>query len=333
MLASYFRILSLDGGGIRGLMTAIWLDRLEQLLEEPIGKHFDLVAGTSTGSILACAVSAGIPASKIVDMYVDHGREVFPAGASLLWNRLGRAFTQGVSHPKYDGKGLEKVLQRVFGDTLFGDLAITPTLVTSYNTLDREAVVFKNNKPMHAKMPVWEVCRASCAAPVYFPAHVARIGKAKAPLIDGGVVANNPTVCAIAEGLYVSESKSSGLGLKQFVVASFGTGATTRPITIDEAREWGAIEWAIPIIDVLFDGAADAAHYVAECLVPNGQYFRFQTELLKAYDDMDNADATNLNALMSTAQSYLDSKGGLKLLERLAAALTAQASAPAGLSH
>jgi hypothetical protein len=105
--------------------------------------------------------------------------------------------------------------------------------------------------------------------------------------------------------------------IEDFIVASFGTGQTTRPIPIEDAREWGAIEWAVPIIDVLFDGAADAADYVASQLIPEAQYFRFQTILDKAYDDMDRADQTNLNALRNVANHFLREEGGEKRIDEL----------------
>ncbi len=319
-----YRILSLDGGGIRGLMTAVWLTELEKQLGAPLRQHFDLVAGTSTGSILACGVSHGIPAEEIVDMYVKRGRDVFPGTASRLWSRVRRTFREGVSAPKYSPDGLQKVLKRVFKEASFGKLAIKPTLVTSYNTLTREAIVFKNTKAAYQSLKIWEVCTCSSAAPTFFPAHVLTLGRRKAPMIDGGVVANNPTGCAIAEGLKVQRDKPEAerAPLAEFVVASFGTGATVRPIEIKDALEWGALEWAIPIIDVLFDGAGDAVDYIARQMIPESGYFRFQTELTTAYDDMDNADETNLNALMNLADMYLRGEGAdkmKKLVSRLKA--------------
>ena len=94
-----YRILSLDGGGIRGIITAVWLDRLEQALGGPLRQHFDLIAGTSTGGILACALARGTEAAKIVDLYRDRGREVFPDQAARLWSRITRTFSQGLSAP------------------------------------------------------------------------------------------------------------------------------------------------------------------------------------------------------------------------------------------
>ena len=307
-----YRILSLDGGGIRGLLTAVWLTRLEELLGGPLKDHFDMVAGTSTGSILACGVSQGIPAQDMVGMYELRGREIFPSKPARLWSRLTRLGADGPSAPKYDGQGLQRVLRSVFGDTTFGELAIKPTLVTSYDVLSRQATVFKNTKQEHAELPVWEVAKCSSSAPTYFPAHGLRLGPAITPFIDGGVIANNPTVCAIAEA-----RRDKVENLDQLVVVSMGTGQQTRPIDLDDAQEWGALEWAIPIIDVLFDGAADATEYIAKHLLHEHRYFRLQCPLHEAYDDMDNADASNLNNLKSVARNHL-SQGGDEQLRRAA---------------
>lgn len=314
-----YRILSLDGGGIRGLMTAVWLHRLEDRLDGPLHQYFDLVAGTSTGAILACAVSRGISAKKIIDLYVERGREVFPGTADRLWSRLSRTFSEGLSAPKYDGEGLEKALKAVFRTTLFRTLKVKPTLVTSYDTLTRTPVVFKNTQDRFQSIKVWEICKASAVAPSYFPAHVTEIAGARTPLIDGGVVANNPSACAIAEGIRINEEREPDrrIPLDDFVVASFGTGQATRPISIEDAQEWGALEWAIPIVDVLFDGSADAADYISRQLIRSANYFRFQTVLHEAYDDMDNADRTNIEALMRIATAYIDSSESQDRLDRL----------------
>jgi patatin-like phospholipase/acyl hydrolase len=193
-------------------------------------------------------------------------------------------------------------------------------LITSYNTLGREAVVFKTWEPpggvrKYDDVKLWEIVKASCSAPTFFPAHVLKTGKLEIPLIDGGVVANNPTACAIAEGVRYNDRNDGNhpdpCEIQEFHVVSLGTGQLTRPIEIEDAREWGAIEWAVPVIDVLFDGAADAADYIATHIIPRDKYARFQAPLHEAYDDMDDASATNLNALLNVAQSFLDStKGG-----------------------
>lgn len=306
-MARSFRILSLDGGGIRGLMTAIWLTRLEEKLGVPLRERFDLIAGTSTGAIIACALASGIPARSVVDLYRKRGREIFPAAPSRLWSRFERVLSDGASAPKYSDKGLENVLRTTFRESIVGDVQKTTLLVTAYDVFKRKPEIFKSNKDSHRPLKLWEVAKASASAPSYFPAHVLEYEGTKNPLVDGGVVANNPTACAIAEGIVLAQK--TGAKLEEFVVASFGTGQNTRPINVDDATTWGALEWAFPIIDVLMDGAADATDYIACQLIAKDRYFRFQTELDKAYDDLDRADETNLNALAVIAQEYLTQPG------------------------
>lgn len=316
-----YRILSLDGGGIRGLMTAIWLEELETMKGKPLNQHFDLIAGTSTGSILAAAIGLGIPAKDIVQLYKKHGETIFPRAPSRRWDRITRVFADGFSAPKYSPDGLEECLKEIF-DTATLDQLATPTLIFTYNVFTREPVVFKKHKKEHAKIPVWQAVRASCSAPTYFPAMVMKLGKANQPLVDGGVAANNPSACAVAEGIRLNaeDTPTNRVDLDDFILASFGTGSSTRPISIKESQEWGALEWAIPIIDVLFDGSTDTSDYVAQQIIHTNNYFRFQVSLDAAYDDMDKADPVNLNALTSIADNYIKGPGAKRLID-LAAAL------------
>jgi predicted acylesterase/phospholipase RssA len=317
-----FRILSLDGGGVRGIVSARWLGELESRLPRgsSIRDHFDLIAGSSTGAILACAISHGFPAADLVPLYETFGEEVFPQGAARLWSRARRFWTQGPSAPRYDGAGLERALRRQFGATTFGELA-KPTLITTYDTLAREPVVMKTlgsgNKGSKRfdEIPLWEVVKASCSAPSYLPAHVLRLDGVRRPLIDGGVVANNPTACAVAEAVRLNGERKARqrVALKDFIVASFGTGESTRPISIQDATEWGALEWALPVVDVLFDGAGDAVDYLVRYLLSEGRYFRLQTRLEAAFDDLDDASRTNLRALLRAAEDYLAGDGGQQL--------------------
>ncbi len=314
-----YRILALDGGGIRGVMTAWWLAHLEKKLGKPTADHFDLIAGTSTGSILACALCKRIEAKDIVELYRERGRDIFPSTGSRLWDRLGRTFTQGFSAPKYGDEGLRSALRDCLGETRMGELDNSPKLlVTSYNTVSREAIVFKSWRDEYANVPLWEAAKASSSAPTYFPAHVTGVLGAQAPLVDGGVVANNPAACAIAEAVRLNEDAETGIGLRDFIVGSFGTGESTRPITIKQAREWGAVEWAVPVISVLMDGAADSVSYIAKQLIRNDRYFRVDCPLDKAFDDMDDASTTNIEALLNVAQRHLSSGGGKARIEDLA---------------
>jgi patatin-like phospholipase/acyl hydrolase len=314
------RILSLDGGGIRGLISAIWLEELDRRLraagKDGVRAHFDLIAGSSTGALIAAGLAAGIEPGALTALYQHFGDDVFPGAAERLWSRFTRTFSEGLSAPRYAPKGLEAVLQRVFGARTLGD--VSPRLMTTaYDTLSRSPLFFKSFKPAHAAIPLWEVCRAATAAPAYFPAHLATIEGQRRALIDGGVVANNPTACAIAEA-----ARLNGDGrMDQLIVLSIGTGQTTRPISEHEATTWGALEWAIPIIDVLFDGSSDSVDYIASEILGDGRYFRMQAPLLRGYDDFDNVDATNLLGLRKTAEDYLATPRVQAMLGQLVALL------------
>jgi len=314
------RILTLDGGGIRGLVSAIWLEALQQRLSAAgkgtVRDHFDLIAGSSTGTLIAMGLGIGMTPTEIAKWYETLGEDVFPGIAERLWSRVTRTFNQGLSAPRYSPKGLERVLKQVFGERTLADVA--PRIVTiAYDTISRNPLFFKSFKSEHANILLWEVCRAATAAPTYFPAHLMTIERRRRALIDGGVVANNPTACAIAEAVQLNGDAS----LDGIVLLSMGTGETTRPISERDAVSWGALEWAIPIIDVLFDGSADSVDYIAGRLLGNGHYFRLQTPLKRGYDDFDNVDRTNLTALRKTAEAHLDQPQTQALLDQVVALL------------
>ena len=314
------RILSLDGGGIRGLVTCRWLTAVEDALRKAgkpgLAGSFDLVAGSSTGAIIACGLSLGLSPQRVADLYRERRHEIFPGIAGRLWSRAGRFFSQGPSAPRYDARGLEKVLKEVFGGTTLARAKV-PLLVTSYDTIARAPVMFKSFKPEHRTLPMWQVCRASSAAPTYFPAFGMRVEGHGCALIDGGVVANNPTACAIAEALRKDARVDHP---RDLVVLSVGSGERTRTIDLKSAREWGALEWAVPIIDVLFDGNTDSVDYIARQLVGDG-YFRLQAKLLIGLDDLDDTSSTNLVALDILARDYLQQADTVAKLKAVATKL------------
>jgi len=331
-----FHILALDGGGVRGLVTAVILERLEQKLQKynpskPIRDYFDVIAGTSTGSLIACAVSKGLNASEIKDFYIHNSQIIFPPSRIVIhtllnWIRLGS------SHPIYSDEGLKMVLKYIFGNSKFGELT-KPTIVTSYDTYNRQAIVFKNTKIAHQDIPVWEICRASSAAPVGFPGYemthepfledlrlkgYAIPDNSGIPLIDGGVFANNPALCAIAERLRWNNqlpdnpkwnaSIPTNVNQKDIIVASFGTGQHLKQIGAKQVKQWGALEWLsprydLPLLDVLFDGAGDAVCYIAQQIIGNS-YFRFQPHFDENIPTF-SAKQENLDAIIECTEKYL----------------------------
>jgi len=316
------KILALDGGGIRGLMTARVLQEIEINLPNPgnvdlskqniIIDHFDLIAGTSTGAILAAGLSLGIPLSAIVNLYSLRGRRIFRPAVSRWSSRLGRAFTQGISHPKHSDKGLEEELKAVFGDSRLGDVKI-PLLLQVFDAQEHEPIIFKSRSPDWEEdkaLLLWELVKSSSSAPTYFPAHPLKYRDYEEPhaMIDGGVFANNPTMVALSEAF----ASSLISGDEEVLCVSVGTSELERQgLSIDEAREMGAIEWALPLLSILMGGASRHVHSLAKRILSRGgksadNYLRFQ--MITDEDiPMDEALDEDIEVMNSVIANYVDS--------------------------
>jgi patatin-like phospholipase/acyl hydrolase len=301
-----YRILSIDGGGIRGIIPAVVLAELERESGKRTNQLFDMLAGTSTGGILSLALSlpggdgaARWSAREIVDLYLEHGPEIF--NRSLL-HRI-RA-VGSILDEKYPDTGLESVLKRYFGDAMLSQ-ALAEVLVTSYELEGRDPYFFKRRKalatPDEDDYPMWQVARATAAAPTYFEPLKLETGAIPGyyALIDGGVFANNPAMCAYADAHRFEPGTD-------IVVVSLGTGQLESPIHYEDAKDWGMLEWARPILDVVFDGVADTTDYQLRQLMPDDRYFRLQTTLASGNDEMDDASQENMRALVLKGEDLVD---------------------------
>ena len=220
----------------------------------------------------------------------------------------------GVFDERYNEDSLEEILKERFGET---ELKATrrDIIITSYDIEKRKPYLFKSSK---AKNPgrnhlLRDVARATSAAPTYFEPLLMDNKRwpqeeKRRVLIDGGVFANNPTMIALSEAL------ASGTTREEIVLCSLGTGRHTRPITYDEAKDWGMRGWLSPVLSVMMDGMSDSAHYHAKQLLPDRQptggpaqqrYFRFDIALTDALDDLDNTTKTNINDLESMAKKII----------------------------
>jgi patatin-like phospholipase/acyl hydrolase len=302
-------VLSIDGGGIRGIIPATVIAALEQRTGKPTNELFDLIAGTSTGGILALALTAPGPdggprwnATAILDLYREEGPEIFSRS-------LGRRITsiEGLIDERYPSENLRAVLQRYLGGATLQQ-ALTPMLVTSYDLVARKPRFFKSWRADDAGVPMALAAEATSAAPTYFEPVLVE----GAPLVDGGVFAGNPAMCAYAEARRLRPDDADVL------LVSLGTGAQTRPITYDQAKDWGLLEWARPIIDVVFDGTSDAVDYQLDQLLAE-RHVRLQAALTDANDDMDDASAANLAGLAATGRRLVEDNAAR--LDALAAEL------------
>ena len=311
-MSDYKTILSLDGGGIRGVMAAKILVEIEKRTGKRIHELFDLIAGTSTGGILSVGLTKGddpLTAADLLNLYTDRGDEIF---SRSLWKRA--TSVQGLTDERYDQGPLESILTELLGDS---ELKNThpDIVVTSYDIERRKPYYFKTSKARDANGDrnhlLRHVARATSAAPTYFEPLLLnnsqwRGEKESRALIDGGVFANNPAMIALSEAL------SSGTKMNKILLCSMGTGTNNRKILYDEAKDWGMLGWIEPVLSVMMDGMSDSADYLAQQSLPpvgkQHRYFRFDNELKGANDDMDDTTERNINGLIDLADRVIAEK-------------------------
>jgi len=304
------KVLSIDGGGIRGIIPAIVLAEIERRTGKPTSEVFDLVAGTSTGGILALGLTKpgrdGKPqysAERLIELYETEGGKIFNRS---VWHRIHAV--GNLAEEKYPSKGIEDVTREYFEDRRLAE-ALTEVPVSAYEIEGRIPWFFKRR---HARDPdkkgydflMRDVARATSAAPTYFePLQVAVGYEGDRAFVDGGVYANNPAMCAYVEARKIHPEEDD------FLVVSLGTGELTRSLPYEEVKGWGLALWAQPILNVVFDGVADTVDYQLRELLPSEgdarRYYRFQTLLDIGKDDMDDASRTNVAALKVKAREII----------------------------
>jgi patatin-like phospholipase/acyl hydrolase len=234
-----FRILSIDGGGIRGILPAAILAELEDryLGGKSAGDYFDLITGTSTGGIIALGLSIGKPARSILDLYINHGQEVFPAvgGDFFKLRQLWRSF-RALQHHRYKAERLETLLKSVFAERILGE-AQRRLCVPSFDGFT-EVNVFKTPHHEDYKMDWKErlltIAMATAAAPTYFPVYK----NGERFFADGGVWSNNPVMIGLVDALACYK-----LERRQVHILSLGTGDTEIRFTENQIMHGGLVDW------------------------------------------------------------------------------------------
>lgn len=268
----YYRILSFDGGGVRGILSAILICRLAKECPE-IVENTDLFVGTSAGAFIALSLATGISPAEIVDLFShDNAKKIF-----------GNPRPYYFFKPKHSNKPLKKILQGIFPSELrLRDLqknVVIPSFKLYSEETKQWTPIFFNNFPssINAAESVINVALASSAAPIYFPAYH--------KYIDGGVIANNPDLTAIS---YAVGKEGAQKKLENIVHLSFGTGWNPWKIKRDTSN-WGLIQWMyslipgpsnpkLPLLSILTDGDVDADMYVCAQLL-HERYLRLNPKL------------------------------------------------------
>lgn len=316
---------------MRGLIPARILEELEKQIGRPIHEVVDLVAGTSTGGILSCLLTCPLkhPAAKLKDFYYKDGPKIFRTGLSrkvwTLWNSIHSKFTAGeLDACLYSYMMGEFLNQEVFGTLdeeerrrtaaaarkmgkhlgpyLMGD-ALVPTLIATYDKNTPGPVLIKSYDKYWDQLPMAAAARATASAPTYFPSCDFEYKKQDYALVDGGVFANNPAMCGLADAF-----KLWGRN-EDVMVINLDTG------TLKNQREskkitanGGLASWAPVITEVCMDGSHDTAAYQALQVLGEDRFFHFQVTLDKMYPMEDSSKSTLDNYVASTdaaLSSYL----------------------------
>jgi patatin-like phospholipase/acyl hydrolase len=305
---SKFRILSIDGGGLRGLVPAMLALELEKRVAEesgesrPLCDYFHMFAGTSTGGLISLGLTArgedGEPSmttTELVGLYTKQGPHIFPTRFRCLRALLG------MFRPKFSNRGLRRAVEDGIGTSPLSE-ALRDVVITSYDMTKHEPRFFKRWKarvPDEPDPTMADAAMATASAPTYLPPWELD-GSA---LVDGGVFAANPTFAAIAEALRRQEPPGP-LNLDDLFVVSFGTGFYKAAFKPKPLRTWGALSWVRPrgsepaLMRAMIDGQTSSADYWAATVLNRGarRYIRIESQLA-ADVEMDDARRKTLEKL------------------------------------
>ncbi|XP_078433354.1 patatin-like protein 2 [Wolffia australiana] len=334
-------ILSIDGGGIRGIIPATILVFLEKELQDLDGEdariadYFDVIAGTSTGGLVSAMLTAPdaqnrplFAAGDVKRFYLEHCPKIFPqiSGPFATIRRLIRGFIG----PKYDGKYLHKVIQQNLGSVKLGH-TLTNVVIPAFDIKNLQPTVFSTfgvKKDNCLDVNLADVCMSTSAAPTYLPAHyfdapTPRGGKREFNLIDGGVAANNPALLAVRDVKknmrYVNsgEAPSEHLNSQKLLLISLGTGTSLlTKYSALAAAKWGLAGWLInqgsnPLIDVFTQASVDMVDLHISSIFQSTQseenYLRIQDDTLSGeVSSLDIATKVNLDKLVKIGEELLD---------------------------
>ncbi|MCC5615446.1 patatin-like phospholipase family protein [Nostoc sp. CHAB 5836] len=335
-----YKILSIDGGGIRGIIPALILAEIEKRTKKPIFSLFDLITGTSTGGILALGLTkpqlsldpsipqseaqAHYTAEQLVKLYVEYGAEIFyePFFEHML-GPLEDMFTQ----PKYASDGREEIIDKYFGNAPLEN-NLKEVFVTSYdieqripifftNKIEKQQIESKKFRKVSVGFTLKDAAMATSATPTYFPPY--RVATSHNPsgfynLVDGGLVANNPASLAITEAKITRQTQKAVLHTNDILLVSLGTGSLTSVYKYNDVKNWGQLQWVKPLLNIVLDGGSEVVAGELEHLFEStdkeirGSYYRFQTFLTGDLEDIDNVKSENIRQLQTIAHRLITEK-------------------------
>lgn len=284
------KILTIDGGGIKGIFATSFLAQIEEKCNIRICDYFDLIAGTSTGGIIAAAMALGISARDVMRLYIEKGKDIFP-------NYKKWSLFRG----KYDTEPLEKVLSDVFQNKVIKDCK-TRLLIPTYNIESGTVRIFKTPHSedlfYDKKIKIIDCLLATTAAPIYFKPHKMEGGT----FIDGGVGANNPSVIGLIEGITRCKWNLSNISL-----LSIGN---IKEVSPTNGNEKMGLMNALKVQKCFMSAESQYAHNISNIMLPKSQYIRIEQQMVKNQVALDEVTEESTNKLKNwgsnQAMKYTD---------------------------
>ncbi|KAL2499709.1 Patatin-like protein 1 [Abeliophyllum distichum] len=330
-------ILSIDGGGIKGIIPGVMLAYLESQLQEQDGEdarladYFDVIAGTSTGGLVTGMLTAPnennrplYAAKDLIPFYLEHSPKIFPQTRGPLAALMGTF--KALQGPIYDGKYLHSLVQSKLGKTRLHD-TLTNVVISSFDIKKLQPTIFSSytgTKGSAMDALLSDICISTSAAPLFLPSHQFENQGEEFNLIDGGVAANNPTLIAIAEVTREVFKKSPDffpikpMDFGRFLVISLGTGDAKNEGQYDakKAAKWGFVDWlssnnSTPLLNAFYQANADMVDFhscvVFQALHSQDNYLRIQDDTLTGeLASMDKATENNLENLVKVGEELLN---------------------------
>lgn len=323
------RILSIDGGELRGLIAARTLQWIETISGHKIHELFDIIVGTSTGGLIAAGLTATdkdgnrlMTTEDLITLYTERATTIFP---NKFYARLSN-----IIEPAYSSNGLKKELELWLGESTLSNCK--PDIqVAAYDIANDETVFFKSRyaneleksrseSKVNAKLI--DICCATSAAPTYFKPHKFEYQTDKPgsepydiACIDGGVFVNNPSLAAIVEVRNHADyycGSSYQIPLENFYCLSVGTGEITSRLGYLTTRFWGQLKWAKPAIDIMMKGVNQTTDYQVRQLLPTSNYVRLNPSLDRKYGKLDDTSIAARDAWIGLVRDEIEEGEGVR---------------------
>lgn len=300
------RILSIDGGGVRGLVPALILAEIERRTGRPIYQHFDLIVGTSTGSILALGLTRpsnadahkpAYSAQDLVQLYRDHAQRIFPSSFGPL------RYLRRIFRPKFSPHDVESIYETYFEDVRLIE-ALTNVAIPAYDIENSRRLWFLSYTSSQSNLLMRDLVRGATAAPTYFAPARLSLRSPMSPagsvaLVDGALFANNPSQDALLLGQKLRDEEGNSV-----LLLSIGTGRSARKHTFEQAWGWGVLGWMDPLLEIAFsDPAID--EIMSRALEGNGSYFRLQVDLGATSVELDDSSPEAAQRLVASTELYM----------------------------